>query len=181
MWRQHGRFVMEIFIPGIILVALMVYASTRIKRNAAAAYNEEIIDNEKFFITKPEGFLSPVDPPESMLFAAYSKEFGHDEAGELHRATIELYLYGSLTADERIAELESEIDIKHSETAGVIDENKRFIITGIVFENGAEVIEKHLLIAGSDGLYDLTTKVLKEHDDEFSAKLDEMSAGFRLK
>src|SRR5687767_8261126 len=48
---------MELLIPGLILVALMVYASTRIKRTAAAAFDRETVDTEDFIIQKPEGFL----------------------------------------------------------------------------------------------------------------------------
>jgi hypothetical protein len=35
---------MEILIPGLILVALMVYVSTRIKRAAARAFEPENVD-----------------------------------------------------------------------------------------------------------------------------------------
>ena len=69
---------MEFVIPGLILVAVMVYVSTRIKRSAAAAYDAETVETELFSVTKPEGFLAVASPRSPLLFEAYSKEFGTD-------------------------------------------------------------------------------------------------------
>ena len=49
--------VMEILVPGLILVALMVWLSTRIKRNAAAAFDAERVETEDLIVEKPGGFL----------------------------------------------------------------------------------------------------------------------------
>ena len=59
---------MEILIPGLILVGLMVWVSTRIKRNAAKAFEREEIETAEFSLTKPEGFLAPVDPADGDTF-----------------------------------------------------------------------------------------------------------------
>jgi hypothetical protein len=67
---------MELLIPGLILVAVMVYVSTRIKRSAAAAYEAELIETKFFSIKKPDGFIAVADPRRPLLFEAYSKEFG---------------------------------------------------------------------------------------------------------
>ncbi len=73
---------MEILIIGVIVVALMVWASTRIKRSAAEAFEEEAIDTDDFSLVKPEGFLSPVENDEYLAFYAYSKEFGEEDKAE---------------------------------------------------------------------------------------------------
>ena len=51
---------MEILIIGSLIVALMVYASTKIKRSAAQAFEEETIETDEFYLVKPEGFLNPI-------------------------------------------------------------------------------------------------------------------------
>lgn len=80
---------MELLIPGLILVALMVYASTRIKRSAAAAYDAEAIETDEFVIQKPEGFLHNLNASREYIFEAYSKEFSKEApAVRLGRATV---------------------------------------------------------------------------------------------
>ncbi|MFN0277719.1 MAG: hypothetical protein ACKVRN_03860 [Pyrinomonadaceae bacterium] len=66
---------MEILIPGLILVALMVYASTRIKKTAAAAFEQETIETDEFIIQKPEGFLHNLNGDPKFVFEAYSREY----------------------------------------------------------------------------------------------------------
>lgn len=66
---------MELLIPGLILVALMVYASTRIKKSAARAYEPETIETEEFVIQKPEEFLHNLNADPGSIFEAYSKGF----------------------------------------------------------------------------------------------------------
>ncbi len=65
---------MEILIVGSIIVALMVWASTRIKRDAAAAYNEEVIEADGFKLTKPEGFIHLLNDDSGLAFRANSKD-----------------------------------------------------------------------------------------------------------
>src|SRR5262245_36415410 len=80
---KQDRNVMELLITGMIRVALMVYASARIKKSAAMAYDEELIDTDEFSITKPEGFIIPTNGDGRFAFAAYSKEFGTDDADRI--------------------------------------------------------------------------------------------------
>ncbi|MFN6962528.1 MAG: hypothetical protein ACK4S4_02050 [Pyrinomonadaceae bacterium] len=67
---------MEILIPGLILVALMAWASTKIKRAAAAAYEAETVTTDEFAIEKPEGIIHPLNDDSKYLFEAYTKDFG---------------------------------------------------------------------------------------------------------
>jgi hypothetical protein len=69
---------MELLIPGLILVALMVYASTRIKRSAAEAFEPETVETDDFVIQKPEGFLHNLNAGRDVLFEAYSKDFSKE-------------------------------------------------------------------------------------------------------
>lgn len=70
---------MEILIVGLIVVALMVYASTRIKRNAAAAFESETIETDEFVIKKPEGFLHNLNGDPAFIFETYSKGFSEEQ------------------------------------------------------------------------------------------------------
>jgi len=78
---------MEILIPGLILVALMVYASTRIKKTAALAYEPETVETDDFVIHKPAGFLTVIGGDPQYLFESYSKEFGGEAAPDFRKAT----------------------------------------------------------------------------------------------
>jgi hypothetical protein len=71
---------MELLIPGLLLVAFMVWASTRIKKTAAAAFDPETIETGEFIIQKPEGFLHNLNGDPKYIFEAYSKELSkvHD-------------------------------------------------------------------------------------------------------
>lgn len=77
---------MELLIPGLILVALMVYTSTRIKKAAAQAYAQEAIESRDFVITKPDGFVSVASPEEGLEFRAYSREFGTDDTAAFRKS-----------------------------------------------------------------------------------------------
>src|SRR4030095_7816250 len=79
---------MELLIPGLILVALMVWVSTRIKKRAAEAFEPETIESENYSLHKPEGFLHFIDSPDHD-FEAYSKEFDEGDF-RLRRSKIEV-------------------------------------------------------------------------------------------
>ena len=95
---------MELLIPGLILVAIMVWASTRIKRNAAAAFDAERVETNDFIIEKPEGFLHVLNDTTGLLFRAYSKEFGTVGRTELRQATIEIERRRGIVAEGSEAE-----------------------------------------------------------------------------
>lgn len=76
---------MEILIVGVIIVALMAYVSTKIKKAAQQAYEPEALENEYFTITKPEGLIIPVKDKSEFMFEAYSKEFGEDDSEKFNQ------------------------------------------------------------------------------------------------
>jgi len=76
---------MEIWIIGGILVALMIYVSTKIKNAARAAYEREVFETDSFFITKPDEFIIPVKEGSEFVFEAYSRDLGEDEAEQFHQ------------------------------------------------------------------------------------------------
>src|SRR5262245_480612 len=86
---------MELLIPGLILVALMVWASTKIKRQAAEAFEPEEIEIDGFAVSKPEGFLHVINSRTNDLFEAYTKDFGEGEEDGIRRATAHITDRGS--------------------------------------------------------------------------------------
>lgn len=135
---------MEILIIGLIIVALMVYTSTRIKRNAAAAYEPEAIEGDGFVIQKPEDFLHNLNADPRYIFEAYSKSFSDEHPKmRIGMARITVVTGSSLetasvgiTSNGRVHEdLREVIDGHHyrvistQETAGEVDLRKRYKLT----------------------------------------------------
>lgn len=171
---------MEILVPGLILVGLMIWASTRIKRNAAKAFEREEIETAEFSLIKPEGFLALVDPPEGWAFSAYSKEFGSEPAERVRKATIQLRRFPGAHFDE-IAE-RAKIDSSKvlTEHTGIIDGRKCANIVTERVEQGIPLESYYKIIAGPDDVYELVVGVLPEYKAEFQPKIDEVLAGFQL-
>src|SRR5260370_21728636 len=96
---------MELLIPGLILVALMVYASTRIKKTAAVAFEPETIETDDFIIQKPDGFLNKINRDEQFEFEAYSKEFGGAGAENIRQGTAYLMVYDDISVDQAVTNL----------------------------------------------------------------------------
>lgn len=71
---------MEIFIIGAIIVAIMAYVSTKVKRAASEAYEQENVETEHFRLIKPEHFIIPVKEEPEFVFETYSKDYGEDLA-----------------------------------------------------------------------------------------------------
>lgn len=170
---------MEILILGLILVAFMVYASTRIKRSAAQAFDAETVETDQFVIQKPEGFLNVINGDPQYAFEAYSKEFGVDDAAEFRLGSATLKIFGSQgdPADP----------IKNSGTEIVSDINE------VIGENHYRVLEAKRVkkeidfrvlykIGDKDHkLYELEIVALAETPDEFSRKIESMLDSFEIK
>lgn len=162
---------MELLIPGLILVALMIYASTRIKRTAAAAFEAETVETNDFRIEKAEGFLNVVGGPH--LFEAYSKEFGK-ENDNLRLATL------TLSNRDAGAEVTPEGNVL-TDISEVIGERHYRLIESEQKLDGVNyrIFNKR---AEKDGtLYDLEARVLGEAGAEPLNKVDAMLASFELK
>lgn len=168
---------MEILIPGLILVALMVYASTKIKKSAAAAYAEEKIDAPDFSITKPEGFISPV-ADSGFAFVAYSKDFGTDEADELRQVSAELKIFDNESLDgvrSALSNQASKVGTEQRLAGGGFVVETEEIVNGMVVECEHRVYER-------DGtIYALTLKVLPEFKADQQKNIDTLIASFDVK
>ena len=167
---------MELLIPGLILVALMVYASTKIKKRAAAAFDEEIVETDAYAIRKPEGFLHVLGS-DNHAFEAYSREFGQDDTAAARRATIEMDILAGESLETvcrqvRDSASESEV-MEESETVRRIstEETANEIAVNAVYK----------IVDAGNAIYRLRFAVLPEHVDEYLQKLDETIDSFRVK
>jgi hypothetical protein len=172
---------MELLIPGLILVALMVWASTRIKRNAAAAFDAESIETEGFTIEKPEGFLHVLNDDSGLAFRAYSKEFGKVGNKDVRMATIEIERHAGANIggmrkqikenSESLAEFETYID--GGEKAALVRS------TQIVGGGEFEVFQK--LVTRGSNLWDVRCSVLTDNVEELSGKIELVRDSVRIK
>lgn len=147
---------MEIWIVGGIIVALMIYASTKIKKLSAQAYEREIIETNEFSIIKPEGFLNPVES--KFAFEAYTKDFGTDEAEEIRQAHVAL-------------------TIKDTPDPGSEDLTE----TQISDEKGVSMKIFRRLVRRNHKIYELTAIVLEENLADLEGKINEMLKSFTVK
>jgi hypothetical protein len=165
---------MEILIPGLILVALMVYASTRIKKRAAEAFEPETIETDRYTLQKPDGFLHVIDSPEHD-FEAYSKESGDD--GWARRATIDVDV---LTNTDLAAERDSlRNQAAESTVTGENGTSCRIGADESANETDLKVVYK--LVAAPDAIYRLRFAVVAKHEDEYLGRIEETLDSFTVK
>ncbi len=169
---------MEILIIGSIIVALMVYTSTRIKRSAAQAFEEETVETDDFFLVKPEGFLNPIRAESEYAFEAYSKDYGEDDAEKLRQAHIILEVSGS----QKLAEVgetakESFDKLTSEEKIG----KKTLLLKGEKAEKSVETEIYHKIIEAEEKVYDLQVTVLSELREVYEERVNKLIESFRVK
>jgi hypothetical protein len=163
---------MEILILGLILVALMVWASTKIKKNAAQAYEREVIDNADFSLVKPDGFLHVLNGDAKFAFEAYSKEFGKDETHGLRQARATIRHLENTTVKK----------VSGGAREGLTEpETEGSYVSGLRSEKDAVFEVFHKIIAKNGGVFDLEVSVLHDYADEQTANVHELLESFRVK
>jgi hypothetical protein len=167
---------MEILIIGVVIVALMAYVSTRIKKSAASAFERETIETDEFFVVKPEGFIHPLRDKSEFAFEAYSKEFGQgEETGKLYKAQATLRVSTDADFGAYVERAKSEFDeISSEEKTGT----QTVLLKG---ESGSETQVFRKIVAQNGKVYDLRAAFLNEARDEYSEKTDELIKSFRVK
>ncbi len=169
---------MEILIVGSIIVALMVYASTKIKKSAAQAYEEETIDREDFFLVKPEGLLNPIRSESEFAFEAYSKDYGEEEAGKIRQVLVTLKVLTDKKFTEVCRAAKQSVDkILSEEKIG----KGTFLLKGEKAETGVETEIYHKIIADEQKIYDLEITVLGETREAYEERIDRLIESFRVK
>jgi len=175
---------MEIFIVGLVVVALMVFVSTKIKASAAQAFEPERIEKKEFIIIKPRGFMTPVESDADFEFEAYSRDTGEKRMRNVRQAEAFLTVTGEL---DFAAECE-----KARKTAGSIlserildekDGEKVFLLESEGSENEFPTIDFWKIVESCklNKTYSLKVSVLKDYREIHIHEINEMVNGFRLK
>ncbi len=170
------KLMLLIIVLGLILVALMVYTSTRIKRSAAAAFEPETIETDEFIIQKPEGFLNVIGGDPQYLFEAYSKDFGGFKQN-LRMGTAKLTA-ASGTVDGSAEDLADEVV---SDIREVINDRHYRVIEARRRTNDIERRIFSKLAENNGQVYRFEVDVLGEADADFLAKAEAMLGSFELK
>jgi hypothetical protein len=171
---------MEILIVGLILVGFMVYASTRIKRTAAQAFEPETVETDDFTIEKPAGFLHVLNGDPALSFEAYSKETGVDDASRFRAARAALRIYEKRTLDYASKAVKESSKIV-SDTSEVVDGQKYRGMEGSSEEKEVEFRELYKLAEKDGRVFEFKLSILKTAEPEVLQRSEAMIGSFRLK
>ena len=175
---------MEILIIGGILVALMAYVSTRIKKSAASAYEPETVETAEFILVKPEGFISPVGKVSAFAFEAFSKDFGEsDKTEKLRRAQANLRIAAGENFAVYCERAKQTFDeILSAETLGAATSGRKIcLLKGENQENGVQIFEYRKIVAAESRIYDLQAVVLGDSSGVYGDRIEKMIESFQVK
>lgn len=170
---------MEILIPGLILVALMIYASTKIKKSAAQAFEAESFAGEGFSLEKPDGFIIPADFDEGLLFEAYTKDSGTQETEMLRQARAEVRRFEGTTIDELRKAVADSSEVLSEDTRNY-SLSRAVRIEAKAERNGVPLLLFYLIASGGNDAFQLEVTALPENIDEFSERIDILIESFSL-
>lgn len=171
---------MELLIPGLILVALMVYASTKIKRTTAAAFEAETVETDEFVISKPDGFLHVLNGDPQWAFEAYSKEFGGPGAEEIRRATATVKVTKTTAREEANRRLNAG-NILIDDRSEVIGETKYHLIETRAVANEIEYRNLFKIAERRGRTYIMTITAIAETTDEAMSDIEGILDSFEIK
>lgn len=172
---------MELLIPGLILVALMAYASTRIKRTAAAAFEAETVETDEFIIRKPDGFLHVVNGDPQYAFEAYSKEYGGPGFTDVRQSRVTLTLYPGTTIEAEAAKRIDDGVTVVEDISKVMGERRYRVIETAVPVNGQEYRNISKISERDDSTYVLSATIVPNITPEASRGVESLINSFELK
>lgn len=172
---------MELLIPGLILVALMAYASTRIKRTAAAAFEAETVETDDFIIRKPDGFLYVVNGDPQYAFEAYSQEYGGSGFENIRQATVSLTVVPGSTVDAEAAKRIDDGVTVIDDLSEVISERRYRVIETQVPVDGADYRNISKLAERRGNVYVLTATIVPNTTPEAGRGIESLVDSFELK
>lgn len=171
---------LAILIPGLIIVALMVWASTRIKRSAAAAFESENIETDDFVILKPDGFLNNLNGDPKYAFETYSKEFGAN-ATEIRQGRVRLTITEAGDIDQIIRNLSDEGNEIVDDITEVIGTQRYRLIEAKRYENEFDLCVTYKIAEKDSRCYVLEAIRLGETSEEFAHAIEAFANSFELK
>ncbi|MGI8811178.1 MAG: hypothetical protein ACR2IH_01460 [Pyrinomonadaceae bacterium] len=172
---------MELLIPGLLLVGLMVYASTRIKRLAAKALEPETIETDQFSIMKPDGLISVVAPDNGLLFDAHTREFADEPADGFRKAAATVRMRENEDFDRFSTALVNSGGHVKDDVSSKVGEMRTRSIEIIDSENGVSISRFHKLVQNKEKLFDLQIEIPADHREQFDPALRQMADSFLVK
>ncbi|MDQ3713253.1 MAG: hypothetical protein M3388_13685 [Acidobacteriota bacterium] len=172
---------MEILIFGVILVALMVFASTKIKKSAARAFEQEAIETEDFKITKPEGFINPINEDSAVAFEAYTKELGENDAKNFRQAQANLRIVSDSDFETVCENAKASADKILSENWS---ENPRvYLLESERIEQDVPIISSWKIVENIQKrkVYELQISVIEAYREDYTARENKMINSFVVK
>ena len=168
---------MELLIPGLLLVALMVWASTRIKKTAAAAFDAETIETDEYIIQKPEGFLHNLNGDPKYIFEAYSKEYSKAN-DKLRAGTATLQRIENSTLKAVASEMLQAKEMVDNGTE-ILGEDRYRNFESLKSSDGVETARSFKLAEKKGKVYKLELTALD--DNQNSQWVETFSDSFRVK
>lgn len=165
---------MEILVPGLLLVAFMVWASTRIKKRASEAFDEETIETEMFSIKKPEGYLHVLNDSSGKAFRAYSRESATVGGKDMRQATIEIDVHRDYAIDDLVKTIEQKSDSIVEQNSYIDAGEKAVSLTALRTEGDAELQEQFKIVTRGQDVIEARTAILTDNLDDHSGKLEAM-------
>lgn len=136
----------------------MAYVSTKVKRAASEAYEQENVETEYFRLIKPEHFIIPVKDVSEFVFEAYSKDFGEDLAENFRQSWAIIREKNGIEFDTEILESEK------------IEDNVTI-----------KTFNKILIDRSLDKSFELEISLLPEYEEKYAEGIKLMLDSFHLK
>ena len=157
----------------------MVWASTKIKRSAAEAFEEDLIETDEFSLVKPEGFLNPVETQDYLAFYAFSKEYGEEDKTEkLRQSLIKLKILAGRSLTEISKDIKKSFDNIWSEES---PDANTLLIKGEKSEGDVRQLFYHKIVAKDERIFDLEMSVLADYQEKYEVKAEKLLENFRVK
>ncbi|MBL8180588.1 MAG: hypothetical protein JNL64_03140 [Blastocatellia bacterium] len=170
----------DVLILGLIIVALMVYASTRIKRISREAFEFERIETDDFVVEKPDGLLNVVAPRAPLLLDGYSRDFGEENASNIRKVQYSLVLRSGVDMAAAFGDIKSLGNIVSDENI-VIDGMKYRDVSVEFTVDSIGYRELYRLCGNADGTFVFKATMLEDAGDELDAAVGKMLASFQVK
>lgn len=168
-----------------LFVAVLIYISSRIRKAASAAFEPETIENENFYIFKPEGYLNPINNDGKYPFEAYTRELGDKGAGRLRKSLVTLEETSGLNFNDARKKAKQTADEVFSETVfkDTPDGQKICQIEAGKTEDEISRLIFHKIIESraQQKTYDLQISILEAHADEYIKRISDMINSFTVK
>jgi hypothetical protein len=154
----------------------MAWASTKIKKRAADAFEAEAIETSQYRVTKPEGLLHVIGDDENE-FRAYSKEFGDEDSAKLRKATLDI---DSFPAGD-FAAIRNEVVNSATTVEMRVDSPTICDFQTEELVNEIPVTGFYKIVSDGNAVHRLRFAVLPEHRDDWLRKIDETLNSFHIK